>query len=230
MNPRFPSGHKSFAPTRPPTRGAHISPLPHFRQQLAVNHPVHPFPLPQSGSHGLRLHDVFSATPDARASRGASCGAARQERTSATEGNMRRFAILAISFGLLVVAAISAAQTPNIAPCEGIAPQIRQNAAGSPGDPIEPLFKGDHPYITLKRPAKPISRSSATAHSSRKFLLSEKMTVHFRTAFPRPHSSIARAFFFCGWIARNIAFRERPMYAPSLENRKNGTNCCPTTF
>lgn len=65
---------------------------------------------------------------------------------------MRRFAIPVISFGLLVAVAISTAQTPNITLCQGIAAQIRQNAASSPGDPIEPLFKGDHPYIVT--PAK----------------------------------------------------------------------------
>jgi hypothetical protein len=45
------------------------------------------------------------------------------------------------------VAALLAAQTPDITLCQGVAAQIRQNAASSPGDPIAPLFKGDHPYI-----------------------------------------------------------------------------------
>ena len=48
---------------------------------------------------------------------------------------------------MLAAAAVLTAQTPNISLCQGIAAQIRQNAASSLGDPIEPLFKGDHPYI-----------------------------------------------------------------------------------
>ncbi|MFZ0640612.1 MAG: hypothetical protein WA020_07585 [Candidatus Acidiferrales bacterium] len=66
---------------------------------------------------------------------------------------MRRLIILIISTGTLAAAALFAAQTPNVSLCEGIATQIRQNAARSPADPIAPLFKGDDPYI--ETPSKP---------------------------------------------------------------------------
>jgi hypothetical protein len=60
---------------------------------------------------------------------------------------VRRLILLAIPIAVFAVAALLAARTPNISLCQGIATQIRQNAANSPGDPIAPLFKGDHPYI-----------------------------------------------------------------------------------
>lgn len=66
---------------------------------------------------------------------------------------MRRLILLTIPIVILAAAALFAGQTPDIALCQGIAAQIRQNSASSPGDPIEPLFKGDHPYI--KTPSKP---------------------------------------------------------------------------
>lgn len=57
---------------------------------------------------------------------------------------MRR---LIVPIATLASAALFAGQAPDITLCQGIAAQIRQNSASSPSDPIEPLFKGDHPYI-----------------------------------------------------------------------------------
>ncbi len=60
---------------------------------------------------------------------------------------MRRLIVLIIPIAILASAALFAGQTPDITLCQGIAAQIRQDAANSPNDPIAPLFKGDHPYI-----------------------------------------------------------------------------------
>jgi hypothetical protein len=60
---------------------------------------------------------------------------------------MNRLIALVFLTPILATAALFAAQAPDITLCQGIAAQIRQNAASSPGDPIAPLFKGDHPYI-----------------------------------------------------------------------------------
>jgi hypothetical protein len=66
---------------------------------------------------------------------------------------MRRLIVPIISTAILAAATLVPAQAPDLTLCQGIATQIRQNAANSPGDPIAPLFKGDHPYIeTLSRP------------------------------------------------------------------------------
>ncbi len=65
---------------------------------------------------------------------------------------MQRFAALTISLGVIAVVAVGAAQTPDIAVCDGIATQIRGNreiAAGSKDNPLSLLSKGDHPYIEL---------------------------------------------------------------------------------
>jgi hypothetical protein len=65
---------------------------------------------------------------------------------------MRWLIVLIIPIAALAAAALIAAQTPDITLCQDIAAQIRQNAASSPADPIEPLFKGGQPYIVT--PAK----------------------------------------------------------------------------
>jgi hypothetical protein len=60
---------------------------------------------------------------------------------------MRRLIVSIIPIAILAAAALVAAQAPDVTLCQGIAAQVRQNAANSAGDPIAPLFKGDHPYI-----------------------------------------------------------------------------------
>jgi hypothetical protein len=60
---------------------------------------------------------------------------------------MRWLIVLIIPTAILATAALIAAKTRDITLCQDIAAQIRQNAASSPGDPIDPLFKGDHPFI-----------------------------------------------------------------------------------
>jgi hypothetical protein len=66
---------------------------------------------------------------------------------------MRRLILLITSTAILAAAALVAAQTPDITLCQNIATQIRQNAVSSPGDPVAPLFKSDHPYI--ETPSQP---------------------------------------------------------------------------
>jgi hypothetical protein len=69
---------------------------------------------------------------------------------------MQRSAVLTISFGLVALAAVDTAQTPDVALCDGMATQIRESAAiaaGSKSSPLSLLSSGDRPYIEL--PSKP---------------------------------------------------------------------------
>jgi hypothetical protein len=70
---------------------------------------------------------------------------------------MRRFVAATILYGAVAVVALRAAQTPDVALCNGIAAKIRQNAeiaAGSDDDLLTLLSKGDHPYVELAREAE----------------------------------------------------------------------------
>ena len=68
---------------------------------------------------------------------------------------MQRLVFAIVSVALSGVAAVGTAQTSDVAICDGIATQIRENpeiASGS-GIPLSLLSKGDRPYIQL--PSKP---------------------------------------------------------------------------